>query len=144
MIELCPSRPGATRLARLPGVAANGRARRVRVTWHDDAGGTLRAAGLAASERDGVWRLERLAPGRDGAWPPGAPPSVLAEASTATALGVGAGGLIEVARFTGRESAYALNGVEGVQAILLRGTAEAGGNSGRGVPAAADWSSTRR
>ena len=108
-------------------MAATGRARRVKATWHDHADGSLRAVGLAASERDGLWRLERLAPGPDGAWWPGAPPSVLAEAIAATGLGLGEGGLVELARFMGRESSYALDGVEGVQAILLRGIAEAGG-----------------
>ncbi len=115
------------RLAQLPGVAANGRARRVRATWHDNADGSLRAAGLAARERDGAWRLERLVPGPSGAWAPGVPPPVLAEAATASALDLGAGPMVEVARFTGRKSTYALDGIEGVQATLLRGVAEAGG-----------------
>jgi triphosphatase len=125
VIELCPSRPGATRLARLPGVAASGRARRVEVTWHDDVEGTLRATGHAASKRDGVWRLERLAPGPDGTWPPGASPPVLAEATTAS--GVGMAGAVEVARFTGREWSYTLDGLEGLQVLLLRGAVEASG-----------------
>lgn len=126
MIELCPSRPEAARIARLPGVTASGWARRVEVRWHDDAKGTLRAAGCAVSKQDGAWRLERLVPGPDGTWSPGASPPVLARAATAAALGGGAVEVVEVARFTGRERAYTLDGPDGVQVVLLRGTVEAG------------------
>ncbi len=126
-VELCLSPRAAAQLAQLPGVVANGRARRVRATWHDDADGSLRTAGLAARERDGAWRLERLVPGPSGAWLPGAPPPVIAEAATAQALSAGVDELIEVARFTGRELAYALDGLEGVDARLLRGIAQADG-----------------
>jgi CHAD domain-containing protein len=128
VLELCPSRAGAARLAAqlasLPGVAAQGRARRVAATWYDTADGTLGAAGMAALERGGRWRLEPLAPGLAApAWAPGAPAPALAEGITASRLGVAAEELAETARFAGREQAYALPGEhEGVEAVLLRGT----------------------
>lgn len=125
-LELSPSRTGAARLGRLPGIT-RGRTRRVTLAWHDAADGALRRAGLAASEHEGAWRLERLAPGADGAWLPGAPPPIIAEAATLAALGVTGNGTAEVARFTGRAHAVAVEGVDGVECVLLRGAVEGGG-----------------
>lgn len=96
------------------------------MAWHDTADFSLRQKTRAARECDGVWRLEPLAPGPDGAWLPGTPPPVLAEAITAARLGIATDALVEVARFTGREHSYALDGLDGVCATLLRGTVEAG------------------
>ncbi len=105
------------------------------MAWHDDADGTLRARGVLARERGGIWKLEGCAPGsRDGdgaAWAPGSPPPVLAEAITAARLGISVDGLAEVARFTGREHGYTLDGSGCVSVTLLRGTVEAGGRRER-------------
>ena len=120
------------RLRRLPGISMNRRTRRVVMAWYDDADGTLRARGVLARERGGVWQLEGVVPGScDGAssaWAPGAPPPVLAEAITAARLGISVDGLAEVARFTGREHACALDGADCVSATLLRGAVETGGH----------------
>ena len=134
VIELCPSRAEAARLARRPGIIALGRSRRVAISWHDDSLGTLRAAGLAASQRDGSWRLERIVPRPDstsgGTWMPGTPAPVLAEAAQPKALGGALGALtgevVEVARFSGREQPFAIAGEDGVQLTLLRGAVETG------------------
>lgn len=129
-LELRPSRAGAARLGRLAGVASLRRARRVTMAWHDDEHLSLRAAGVGICEQDGAWRLERLAPGPDDGsgtpWAPGAPPPVLAEAITAARLGVATAGMAEVARFTGLEHSYALDGIGDVRVILLRGAVASG------------------
>ncbi len=60
-----------------------------RVVWHDTIGLDLAADGLALGEQRGIWRLEALLPSADpraAAWPPGAPPPVLAEAPDPAAL----------------------------------------------------------
>lgn len=130
VLELCPSRAGAARLGRLAGIVPLRQARRVAMAWHDDGRSSLRAGGVAICEQDGAWRLERLAPGPDdrsaASWVPGAPPPVLAEAITAARLGVATSGMAEVARFTGREHAYTLDGLDGVRATLLHGAVTSG------------------
>jgi CHAD domain-containing protein len=60
-----------------------------RIVWHDTADLRLARDDLALSEQRSVWRLEPLLPSADpraAAWPPGAPPPVLAEAGDAAAL----------------------------------------------------------
>ena len=122
VVELCPVRGGLAQFERTPGISPRGRSRRVVLTWFDDSQGTLRAAGLAASRHEGGWRFERLVPGGDEAWAPGAPPPVLAEAAAPEALDAVASAAVEVARFAGREQSYALAGADGVDVSLLSGT----------------------
>src|ERR1700733_7442955 len=54
--------------------------------WHDTAGGALAADALSLYEQKGVWRLERITPVMDEAWPPGTPAPLLADGPNAEAV----------------------------------------------------------
>jgi CHAD domain-containing protein len=74
--------------------------------WHDTAGFALRDDGLALSEQNGVWRLERLHPDGAAEWPPAGPAPILAEGRDPAALGrritpAIIAALVPVAAFTG-------------------------------------------
>ncbi len=114
-------------MARCPALAArrHGRVRtsRIAIIWHDTAGGTLKARGLAVAEQAGTWRLERLRPNGAADWPPATPAPVLAEAASASALATGlTDPLVAVAAFTGTRRAYPLLfGNEAGQLDVLEG-----------------------
>jgi CHAD domain-containing protein len=105
--------------------------------WHDTASATLGAQGLALSEQAGLWRLERLTPSPNAAgaaaWPPAAPPPILAEAASPALLHrkltvEAIAALVRIAAFTGTRRSLALQ-IEGADARLdvvdgvLRGVA---------------------
>lgn len=96
-----------------------GRVRRrpVSVVWHDTPEGTLARDGLILAEARGVWRLERLLPGKT-LWPPGAPTPVVEQAASLDGIGHALpAGLAQVARFDGRVSLLPLDR-DGVRVTL--------------------------
>jgi CHAD domain-containing protein len=88
-LELVLDPSDATRLSRLPWLktlrAGRARSRTLHLVWHDSPDGALAAQGLALTEQRGLWRLERLFPDAE-LWPPGAPPTVLAEGRSPAGL----------------------------------------------------------
>jgi len=128
-LELSFDPDDAQRLLRLPLLASatRGRARVRRIVWHDSADAALTASGLALAQEHGAWRLERLVPKHDEAWPPGAPPPVVAEAATQAELGHDLPApLAPAVAFTGRQHSLALTGEQGTVAVtVIRGTIRA-------------------
>jgi triphosphatase len=84
------------------------RSRAATITWHDTADGALAEDGHALAETRGIWRLERLLPGRDP-WPPGAPAPVIEQVAALDQLAHPLPtGLTQIARFEGRSSTLTL------------------------------------
>jgi len=119
-LELAPAE--AARLLRVQPLAAcrAGRAGHaaLKIVWHDTAEGALAARGLALSETQGQWRVERLTPGDIPGWPPATPAPILGQAPSIDALpktllgGVSAESLGPVAAFNGRRRDVALRVAE--------------------------------
>ncbi|MGE0415766.1 MAG: CHAD domain-containing protein [Acetobacteraceae bacterium] len=126
-MELACHPDDAVRLSRMPAFAPlrQGRtvSRRCKLLWHDEPEHTLTARGLVLAEHGGTWSLERHHPGPN-AWPPAAPPPVVAEAIERDALAEDAHPTAEpFARFEGRDALHPLS-VDGaaVTMTIRRGT----------------------
>ncbi len=78
-LELSLRPEGLEALFRLPFLERTGRPARVETVWSDTVTGTLAARAEALSETSGRWRLERLRPSPDVAWPPMTPAPLLSE-----------------------------------------------------------------
>ncbi len=102
------------------------RGRSVRIVWHDSPDRALATVAMVLAEQRPFWRLERLTP--DGAaWPPGAPPPVVASARSVDALGQPMPNLlVPVAAFVGRARSADLACQQGpVVMTLLSGAVRA-------------------
>ncbi|HVC62453.1 MAG TPA: CHAD domain-containing protein [Acetobacteraceae bacterium] len=128
-LELCLDPDDASRLPRLKLLAAatRGRAQPQRIVWHDSLDAALTADGLALARERNLWRLERLVPDPAEAWPPGAPPPVLAQAADFSAVGHDLPEpLAPVVAFVGRRHSYGLETAQGAVTLsLTRGTLRA-------------------
>ena len=128
-LELSLDPDDAPRLLRLPLLAAGtrGRGQAQRIVWHDSADAALTAAGLALAQERGTWRLEKLVPEPTEAWPPGAPPPILAVAAEQAGLGHDLPSpLAPVVGFAGRQRGVALTTEQGTATLtLVRGTLRA-------------------
>ncbi len=128
-LELRLDPDDASRLRRLKVLASatRTRAQPQRIVWHDSPDAALTARGLALARERSVWRLERLVPDATGAWPPGAPPPVLAQAADLPALGHDLPApLAPAVAFVGHRHGYALETAQGAVTLsLLRGTLRA-------------------
>ncbi len=132
VLEFLCTAADAARLARL-GPLAGRRAGRPKTTaiamvWHDTAEGCLAGHGLALAQAGGLWRLERLVPGK-AMWPPAVPAKPIAEAAKLEDLlallppEARGGTLAPVAAFTGRQREMPLRHAgEAARLIVLEGT----------------------
>jgi len=112
ILELVIPVEDAARLGRSRALAnvKSGRSRSVatRVIWHDSPDAELAQRAVSLAEQRSGWRLERLWPtkldGRSGyAWPPAAPPPVIATGATPSAMGTDVPAhLIPIVAFDGR------------------------------------------
>ncbi len=125
-LELRLDPDDASRLPRLKLLASatRGRPQQQRIVWHDNPDATLTDQGLALARERNVWRLEKLVPDATDAWPPGAPPPVLAQAADVAELGADLPELLAPAvAFAGRRHTYALETTQGTVTLgLARGT----------------------
>jgi CHAD domain-containing protein len=130
-LELWLHPADAPRLLRAPALAGlrSGRARTLTapVVWHDTAESALAREGLALSEARTAWRLERMSPDGLTCWPPGTPPPLLAEASSAIGLGHALpASLMPVVAFEGRQKLLQLrDGAAEASLVLLEGALRA-------------------
>jgi CHAD domain-containing protein len=99
------------------------RTQATRVIWHDSPTRELAADRRALAESQGTWQLERLTPGVQEAWPPGAPPPCLGEADEPSALpGTLPEPLAPVAALEGKSTSLLLaQDRDPVSLTLLRG-----------------------
>jgi CHAD domain-containing protein len=125
-LELRLDPDDASRLSRLPLLASatRGRAQQQRIVWHDSPDAALTEQGLALGRERSAWRLEKLRPEATDAWPPGAPPPVLAQAAEFSDLGDDLPTpLAPVVAFAGRRRVFAMETAQGpVMLGLSRGT----------------------
>jgi triphosphatase len=119
-LELRLEPDDALRLPRLKLIASatRGRAQRQSIVWHDSANSALTEHGLALARESGVWRLEKLVPEPSDAWPPGAPPPLLAHGAEQAELGVDLPApLAPAVAFAGRRRLYILETAQGAATL---------------------------
>jgi CHAD domain-containing protein len=125
-LELRLDPDDASRLPRLPVLvsAVRGRPQQQRIVWHDSPDAALTLRGLALGRDRGAWRLEKLLPEATDAWPPGAPPPVLAQSAEFSDLGDDLPTpLAPVVAFAGRLRVFALETAQGAVTLgLSQGT----------------------